>query len=280
MRRPASVGNVPTVTVDETQLYYERRGAGPPLLLLQGMGANSLHWGEPFLAALERDFELVLYDHRGIGRSDPLEGDLTIARLAADALGLLDALELPEAHVLGFSMGGMVAQELALAAPQRIRTLTVGATSCGGTQSRPTPPAIIQRLTAAALSGDFERLLRAGFEVVVSGAYASEPEHYAAFVAAARHLPVSLSVLMDQKIAVEAYDAYSRLRALRAPTLVIHGTADELLAPINGELVASLIPGARLELLEGVGHLFFWEQPQRSAELVADFALRAGLPSG
>jgi len=268
------------VTVDATQLYYERRGAGPPLLLLQGMGANSLHWGEPFLAALERDFELVLYDHRGIGRSDPLEGDLTIARLAVDALGLLDALELPEAHVFGFSMGGMVVQELALTAPQRIRTLTVGATSCGGTQSRPTPPAIIQRLTAAALSGDFERLLRAGFEVVVSGPYASEPEHYAAFVAAARHLPASLSVLMDQRIAIEAYDAYSRLRALRAPTLVIHGTADELLAPINGELVASLIPGARLELLEGVGHLFFWEQPQRSAQLVADFALRAGLPSG
>jgi pimeloyl-ACP methyl ester carboxylesterase len=271
---------VPNVTVDATQLHYERRGEGPALLLVQGMGANLLHWGEPFLAALERDFELVLYDHRGIGRSGPLEGELTIARLAADALALLDALELAQAHVLGFSMGGMVAQELALTAPQRIRTLTVGATSCGGTQSRPTPPAIIQRLTAAALSGDFERLLRTGFEVVVSPGYASDPAHHAAFVEAARAFPASLPVLMDQKIAVEGYDAYARLRSIRAPTLVLHGTADELLAPINGELVASLIPGARLELLDGVGHLFFWEQPQRSAQLVADFALQTGLPSG
>jgi 3-oxoadipate enol-lactonase len=271
---------VPQVNVDATQLHYERRGDGPPLLLVQGMGANLLHWGEAFLAALERDFELVLYDHRGIGRSGPLEGDLTIARLAGDALALLDALQIADAHVLGVSMGGMVAQELALAQPERIRTLTLGCTSCGGTQSKPTPGQIVQRLTAAVLSRDFDRLLRTGFEIVVSPGYASDPAHHAAFVEAARWFPASLPVLMDQKIAVEAHDTYARLRSIRAPTLVLHGTADELLAPINGELVASLIPGARLELLDGVGHLFFWEQPQRSAQLVADFALPAGLPSG
>jgi 3-oxoadipate enol-lactonase len=134
-------------------------------------------------------------------------------------------------------------------------------------------------LTAAALSGDFDRLLRTGFELVVSQSYASEPAHYAEFVAAAKHLPAPLSVLIDQKIAVEAYDAYSRLRRIQAPTLVIHGTADELLAPINGDLVASLIPGARLELLDGVGHLFFWEQPERSAQLVREFALGGRVPS-
>jgi pimeloyl-ACP methyl ester carboxylesterase len=82
-------------------------------------------------------------------------------------------------------------------------------------------------------------------------------------------------VLFAQKGAADGHDAYARLRGLRVPTLVIHGTADQLLAPINGDLVASLIPGARLELLEGVGHLFFWEQPQRSAELVRGFALDA-----
>jgi pimeloyl-ACP methyl ester carboxylesterase len=268
------------VAVEGTELGCGRRGVGPPLLLVEGMGANSVHWGEPFLAALERDFELVLYDHRGIGCSAPLEGDLTIAMMAADARALLDALELDDVHVLGISMGGMVAQELALTAPERIRSLTLGCTSCGGTQSKPTPPEIIQRLTAAALSGDFDRLLRAGFEVVVSPAYASEPAHYAAFVAAAKHAPASLPVLMDQKIAVETYDSYARLRALQVPTLVLHGSADELLAPINGELLASLIPGARLVLLEGVGHLFFWEQPERSAQLVREFALGPGYLRG
>ena len=198
---------------------------------------------------------------------------VTVAGLAADALGLLDALGIDAAHVLGISMGGMIAQELALAAPARVRTLILGATSCGGTQARATAPEVVQRLTTVALSRDRELMLRTGFELVVSRRHASEPAHFATFVAAAKQFPASLPILLAQKGAADAHDAYSRLRGLRVPTLVIHGTADELLASINGDLVASLIPGARLELLEGVGHLFFWEQPQRSAELVRQFAL-------
>jgi pimeloyl-ACP methyl ester carboxylesterase len=166
----------------------------------------------------------------------------------------------------------MVAQELALMAAARVRTLTLGCTTCGGTQSKPTAPEVVQRLTSAVLSRDRERMLRTAFELVVSRGYASEPAHYAAFVAEAKQFPASVPVLLAQKAAFDAHDAYARLRGLQAPTLVIHGSADELLAAINGELVASLIPGARLELLDGVGHLFFWEQPQRSAELVCAFA--------
>jgi 3-oxoadipate enol-lactonase len=270
-----SVRHVPSVAVAGTELHYERRGTGPPLLLIQGLGGNSLHWGEPFLSALEQDFELLLYDHRGVGRSALLEGAVTVPGLAADALGLLDALAVPEAHVLGISLGGMVAQELALAAPQRVSSLTLGCTSCGGTQSKPTAPAVVQRLTAAVLSRDRERMLRTGFELVVSRAHASEPAHYAAFAAAAGQYPASVPVLLAQQAALEAHDTYAPLRGLHVPALVVHGSADELLAPINGDLVASLIPGARLELLDGVGHLFFWEEPQRSAELVRAFALSA-----
>ena len=265
--------------MEGTQLHVERRGTGPPLLLVQGMGANCMHWGEPFLAALGRDFELLLYDHRGVGRSAQPAGDLTITGLAADALALLDALDVRAAHVLGISMGGMVAQEMALAAPERLLTLMLGCTSCGGRQSKPTAPEVVQQLTAAALSGNRERVLRAGFGFVVSRAYAADPAHYAAFAAAAAHYPATLTALLHQKAAIERFDTYARLRGLRVPTLVIHGTQDALLAPINGELVASLIPGARLELLAGTGHLFFWEQPQRSAQLVREFALGAGVPS-
>jgi pimeloyl-ACP methyl ester carboxylesterase len=264
------------VAVAGSELHYERRGGGAPLLLIQGMGANATHWGEPFLSALERDFELILYDHRGIGRSAPLQGtDVTVAGLAADALGLLDALGVAAAHVLGISMGGMVAQEVALAAPERVLTLTLGATTCGGTQSRTTAPEVVQRLTTVALSRDKELMLRTGFELVVSRGHASDAGHFAQFRTAAQQFPASMAVLFAQKGAADGHDAYARLRGLRVPTLVIHGTADQLLAATNGDLVASLIPGARLELLEGVGHLFFWEQPQRSAELVRGFALDA-----
>jgi pimeloyl-ACP methyl ester carboxylesterase len=260
------------VPVAGSELHVERRGGGEPLLLIQGMGANSAHWGEPFLAALERDFELILYDHRGIGRSGPLTGEVTTADLASDALALLDALGLERAHVLGFSMGGMVAQELSLAAPARIASLALAATSAGGTQSKPTSGEVVQALTAAVLSGDRERVLKTGFGFVVSSAYAADAANYATFAAAAREHPATIQMLMEQQAAIVAHDTYGRLRGIRVPTLVIHGTDDQMLSWTNGDLIASLIPGARLEILEGVGHLVYWEQPERTARLVREHA--------
>jgi 3-oxoadipate enol-lactonase len=263
---------MPTLTVNDTDLHYERRGSGEPLLMVQGMTGHSLHWGEPFLAALERDFELVLYDHRGVGRSAPFGSPFTIADLAADAAALLDALELQRAHVLGISMGGMVAQELALSAPERILTLTLGATYCGGPGSQFTDERVVNDLAMAILSGDAYRKIRAGWEFNVSPAFADGEGNFERFEEVAAAYPVPLPMIMAQVQAISAHDTSERLADIGAPTLVVHGTADEMLAAANGELVASLIPGARLELLQGIGHLFFWEQPEHVATLVAEHA--------
>lgn len=263
---------MPTIEVRGHELYHERRGSGEPMLLIQGLGGNSLHWGEEFLGALAGEFELVLYDHRGAGRSAPLAGSLTIAGLADDALALLDALGLERAHVVGISMGGMVAQELALAAPERVLTLTLGCTYAGGPQARMTDMAIVGMLAEAVLSGDDERALRAGFEVMVAAEYGERPGAYELYreLAAAHRAPVP--VLMAQMQAIMGHDVSARLGGLEVPTLVLHGTADRLLDPANGELIARLVPRARLELLEGSGHMFFWEQPERSARLVREHA--------
>src|SRR5271163_2166740 len=96
------------VRVGEVELDYERSGSGPPLLLIMGMSGTALHWGEPFLDALRSDFEVIVYDHRGVGASSRLEGAITITELAADAAGLLRALGIDSAHIMGISMGGMV----------------------------------------------------------------------------------------------------------------------------------------------------------------------------
>ena len=261
-----------SVPVAGGRLHVERRGDGDPLLLVQGMGANCEHWGEPFLGALDGDFELVLYEHPGTGRSGPIVGSVTTAGLAADALALLDALELARAHVFGFSLGGMVAQELALAAPERVGSLTLAGTSCGGTQSKPTSPEVVQAITTAALSGDRERVLKTGFELVFSTAFAADPAHYESFAAATRINPPSIPTLLAQRDALVGHDTYGRLRGLAVPTLVVHGTEDRLLDYVNGDLIASMVPGARLEALEGVGHLSFWEQPARVAQLVREHA--------
>jgi 3-oxoadipate enol-lactonase len=262
---------VPSVPVAGSELHVERRGEGEPLLLIQGLGAGAAHWGDPFLDALGEGFALVAFDNRGVGRSGPCE-DLSTASLAADALAVLDALELDAAHVVGFSMGGMAAQELALLAPQRLRSLTLLGTSCGGTQSQATSADVVNALTSAVFSGNRARVLRTAYGLLVSSAFAADASNYAAFEAVARDHTPPIGILLKQQAAVMAHDTFGRLRDVRAPTLVVHGSEDRILSWVNGDLVASAIPGARLELLEGVGHLLYWERPERVARLVREHA--------
>ena len=263
---------MPTINIAGTDLYYERRGEGEPLLLIQGLGGNSLHWGEDFLDGLQDGFELVLYDHRGAGRSGPLDGEHTIGDLAGDAIGLLDALAIDAAHVVGISMGGMVAQELVLQAPERVRTLTLGCTFPGGPEATMTDMAVVGMLAEAVLSGDQERTMRVGYEVMIAAEYAEREGAYETYTQVAAQYPAPIPVLMAQLGAIMGHDTSERLGEVEVPTLVLHGTQDRLMDVSNGELIARLIPGARLELLEGSGHMFFWEQPQRSAQLVREHA--------
>ena len=269
-----------TLTIDGTDIYFERRGRGEPLLLIQGLGGNSLHWGEGFLAGLEEDFELVLYDHRGAGRSGAPPPECTIAALAHDAAAVLDALDIEVAHVVGISMGGMVAQELVLSHPERVRTLTLGCTFPGGPEAKMTDLGIVGALAEAILSGDPERALRAGYDVMIAPEYAKDPANYALYAEVAAQHPAPVPVLMAQLQAIMGHDTSARLGEIGVPTLVIHGTADRLMESVNGELLARLIPGARLELLDGAGHMFFWEQPERSALLVRAHASAAAEPAG
>jgi pimeloyl-ACP methyl ester carboxylesterase len=264
---------MPHVDVSGRSLYYEHRGTGEPLLLIQGMSGTHRAWGEPFLAALEGDFECILYDHRGVGLSDRVDVRFTLAELAGDAAALLAAIGLERAHVLGISLGGMVAQELALGHRERVDTLVLGCTSCGGPDSRITDPAVGARLFEALQSRDVDRILRVGWELNLSEGFRSDPGRFAAFREMSTALPAPLAVTMLQAQAALMHDTSARLPGLDVPTLVIHGTEDQMIEVSNGRLIASLIPGARLETLEGVGHLFWWEQPERAAALVRDHAL-------
>jgi 3-oxoadipate enol-lactonase len=256
------------IEVGEVELDCNRSGSGAPLLLIMGMSGTQRHWGEPFLEALRADFEVIAYDHRGVGASTRLEGPLTIAEMARDADGLLDALGLDSAHVAGISMGGMVAQELALAHPERLRTLTLGCTYCGGPGSALTSEEVLRRLAEALASGDRERAIRTGWEINVSPRAAADARLWASFRQVGLENRVAVEVIMAQLRACAGHDTSARLGSIAAPTLVIHGTVDQLLPAQNAAAIAEHIPGARLELLDGVGHLFFWEQPERAAELL------------
>jgi pimeloyl-ACP methyl ester carboxylesterase len=264
---------MPSVDASGMELHYERAGAGEPLLLIQGMSATHLAWGRPFLDELERSFDCVVFDNRGMGLSGHAELPFAIADLAGDTAGLLDALGLETAHVVGISMGGMIAQELALAHPERIRTLTLGATYCGGPEGTLMAPEDLRMLGAAMASGERDRVFRAMWEINLSSGFRAEDSRYTAFTEMAEALPAPQPVILQQMRACGAHDTSERLSQISLPTLVIHGNEDRLLGPGNGRQIAALIPQARLEMLEGVGHMFWWEQPRRSAELIREHAL-------
>jgi pimeloyl-ACP methyl ester carboxylesterase len=256
-------------------LNYVRRGEGEPLLLIQGMSGNHLAWGEPFLADLERDFDVVAYDHRGVGRSSAVMDPFTITELADDAAALIAALGWESAHVVGISMGGMVAQELALRHPDRIRSLTLGCTYCGGEGSALASSQVSTKLAEAMMGGDPDRAIATAYEVNVSPGYGADKSAYGTFYEMATALPTPVPVIMLQMQAIAAHNTLERLQEISAPTLVIHGTVDEMLPYSNAVLIASKIPDAHLETLEGVGHMFWWEQPERSAAAIRSLVERS-----
>jgi pimeloyl-ACP methyl ester carboxylesterase len=264
---------MPLAKAGQIELSYDRGGEGPPLLLIMGMSGTKHHWGERVLAELRKDFEAIVYDHRDAGDSTRTGAPFKIADLAEDAAGLLAALELDSAHVLGISMGGMVAQELALGHPERVRALTLGCTYCGGRDIPLADPEVTQRLYEAMTSGDRRLAIRAAWEANVSPGFAADEQAWERFLQTGLNYGVALEVVWRQLKAIARHDTRTRIPHLQTPTLVVHGTVDQLINVANGRKIAELIPGSRLEILDGIGHMFFLEQPERTAQLVREHAL-------
>jgi 3-oxoadipate enol-lactonase len=263
---------MPLAQAGAVELSYDRAGEGPPLLLIMGMSGTKHHWGEPLLAELRRDFDTIVYDHRDAGDSTRTGQPFTIADLAEDATGLLTALEVDSAHVMGISMGGMIAQELVLAHPDRLRSLTLGCTYCGGEGSMLASEGVMKKLAEAMTSGDRERAIRASWEVNVSPSFAANEEAWVKFRATGMRYGLPVEVIMRQMQAIAGHDTSARLPGVGVPTQVVHGTLDQLLPVQNGHMIAGLIPNSRLEIFDGVGHLFFWEKPERTAQLIRERA--------
>jgi pimeloyl-ACP methyl ester carboxylesterase len=240
------------------------------VLLIQGMAGHHGTWGEPFLAALAADFDVVAYDQRGIGGSDDAPGDFTVADRADDAAALLDALGRPSAHVVAVSLGGMVAQELALRHPQRVRRLVLGCSYPGGRGASLRASGPIRMLTALS-TGDPTQSVRAAYVSNLSPAFVADERHFDPFRAMALSVPVDVSVVLRQAKAAFAHDAGERLGLVTAPTLVIHGDEDDMMDPVNGEVIAAGVPGATLHHMRHTGHMFWWEHPTASAALIRAF---------
>ena len=260
---------MPTLDVDGRSVYYEEHGDGEPLLCVQGLTVDTLGWALQ-LPAFSARHRTVIFDNRDAGQSSPGEGDYTIADMAADALALADELGLESFHLLGISMGGAIAQEIALAAPDRVRTLTLAVTFARGgawgralsltwsARVREMPrERHVDELLLLNLSEEFyenEAAVQFARDLMLQNPHPQDPESFARQLAASSH-----------------HDARERLPALRMPVHVIGGERDILVPVWKSKELAELIPGARLSVLERAPHGLSMERAEEFNGLVLDF---------
>ncbi len=257
----------------DVRISYEVFGEGEPLVFVHGLGYDRRGWG-PLPRLLAEDFRVVLLDNRGVGESDVPEGPYAVAQMAADVVAVLDAAAIERAHVFGVSLGGYIAQELAVTHPGRVRRLVLASTAPGGTRSHPMPEA---GLEAFRRFPELER--EAGLRLMVETSLGEHgvrerPELTDEIYRYRLERAPTFAGWQAQAYAGATFDCSDRAATIAAPTLVIHGGADTVVDPRNGELLAELIPGARLELVPDRGHLLVWEEGEALAPVVREF-LRA-----
>lgn len=258
---------MPFVENQGAMIYWDEQGQGEPLLLIMGLGVSSHMWyrTRPLLA--ER-FRTIALDNRGVGQSDVPPGPYSIPLMASDAAAVLDAAGVESAHVFGISMGGMIAQEFALQYPKRVLSLTLGCTSAGGTTAVRADKEATQMLMERSNMTRKEAL-----EAPIPFIYnpATPRERIDEDVAIRRRWFPRAEAYSAQLQGILAWEAYSRIAAIRVPTLVVHGELDRLVPPGNGKLIAERIPRAKLVMIPHASHLFVTDQPEASHQAILNF---------
>lgn len=258
------------------RIWWSEHGAGDPLLLIMGLGYTSDMWYR-LLPALTPRFRVLVFDNRGVGRSDVPPGPYTVPDMAGDALAVLDAAGVERAHVLGASLGGAVAQELALQHPERVRSLILSCTLAGGPNAVPASPEVLQTLMDRAHMTPEE-----GVRAMVPHIY----DHGTPRERVDEDLAVRLRTFptaegyLAQVGAAAGWESESRVDRLGSmPVLVVHGENDGLVPPANGRRLASLIPGARLVMLPNASHVLWTDQPELARDALLEFLEAVPAPS-
>ena len=247
------------------RIAWERRGAGPPLLLVQGVGLARTGWG-PALDLLADRFEVIAYDNRGIGDSDAPPGPDSVAMLAGDALHVLAEAGVARAHVLGASLGGLVAQHLAAEHPERVDRLVLCCATPGRSEAFPVPEPTVRLLTEAAALDRQTAITR--FTRNALSPRASD-ELVGEIVRLRLEKPQDLAAWGAQVAAGAGFEGLE-LDRVAAQTLVLTGSDDNVVDVRNSALLADAIPGACSQEHAG-GHMFWWEAPEEITRVVAEF---------
>ena len=257
---------MPHATSNGVRIYWEEHGAGIPVLLIMGLSFTHEMWYR-VLPDLRNRCRVILFDNRGVGRSDAPSGLYSMRQMARDAAAVLDAAGVAAAHVIGASMGGMIAQEFALQFPQRASSLLLACTSFGGVLAR-WPDFVRPKGLRWGAAYRRERELSLIPLLYSSSTPLSKIEEDLEVQCRSR---LSYRGFLGQLSGILVWSSYWRLPSIRVPTVVIHGDRDRLIPPANGRTVAARIPNARFRLIEQAGHMITTDQPEVCNRLVAEF---------
>ncbi len=264
---------MPMVKIGDINMYYEIQGKGDPLILLHALGLDGTTCFFRQIPGLAKEYRVIAIDNRGSGRSDKPSIPYSMDMMAKDAAELLGALDIRKAHIYGISMGGMIAQHMALCYPQLTATLVLAGTNCGGSQSAMGDPAVLAALFD--MQGTPEERSRRLVQCWFSQGFPTiEPDVVEQFLTHGVECFPPAHAFMRQSEAILMHDTYERLPEIGVPALVIGGGGDGLMPVDNSRTLASRIPGAELVTLQGKGHLISVEAPEAVNRVILDFLKR------
>ncbi|MBN1661934.1 MAG: alpha/beta fold hydrolase [Anaerolineae bacterium] len=265
---------MPTANVNGVDIYHEIHGEGDPLVLIAGLGYDRWMWHR-MVPGLAEHFQVIAFDNRGVGLSAKPAGPYTAQMLAADTVGLLDTLDIDAAHIMGHSMGGFVAQALALDHPARVRKLILSATNFGGPRHVPVLPEALAVLTD--MTSDPITRLRRGIVISTAPGFADRhPERIDEWVQYRVEHPIDphgyqAQLGIGMALLAEAASFEQRLKDVTAPTLILHGQHDKVVPPENARLLAQQVPNSTVEILPDAGHFFPFEVPDEAVRVIVEF---------
>jgi pimeloyl-ACP methyl ester carboxylesterase len=266
---------MPKIKVNDIDIYYEVQGAGFPLVMIMGLGANIDWWDPRLVHELSKNFRLVMFDNRGSGRTDISDKQYSIKLFADDTAGLMDALGISKAHVFGISMGGMIAQELVLNYPEKVEKLVLCATFCGGEKSIQPSPEVLGMLAADRRVLSPEEIARITIPLIFTEEFIkNNPEFVELTIQQMIKAPISNEAFMRQLNAITEFDTYNRLPLIKAPTLILHGKKDILVPPENASIMARMIPNAKLFYFENSAHGLV-EEMDKVISVLLDFLTKS-----
>lgn len=263
---------MPKKKVNDINIYYEIHGKGHPIVMIQGLSANTDWWTNEVLESLGEDFKLIIFDNRGAGKTENTNHDFSIKMLADDTVALMDELKISYFHVFGVSMGGMIAQELVINYPERVEKLILGCTYCGGSKQILPSQEVIYILNRDHNKITPEKLIDGTIPLLFTEDFIrNNPEFIESYRQKLLKSPMAPQSFHRQINAISSFNNYLKLENITCPTLIIHGKKDVLVPYENAEILNKRIANSKLFLLDKAAHSFFQPNPEIVIKEIKDF---------